>query len=80
MPIYEYRCTNCGTLTEVRRTVAERNDPLDIAGEPFTSKDKNCNLHVWKRCIATPSNTPFEMLRDAGVFERLPGRHDYRGK
>lgn len=81
MPIYEYRCKLCDDLIEANRTIDERNDPIsgcdDCVIEP--RGDGTC-VHQYVRTIATPTSTPFETLRDAGVFERLPGRHDYRGK
>lgn len=81
MPIYEYRCELCGATLEAHRTVDERNDPISGSdGEILNDPGDGGCIHIFNRAILTPTNTPFEMLRDAGVFERLPGRYDYRGK
>lgn len=81
MPIYEYRCKFCGTLIEANRTIEQRNNPISGSDDDVLDApgDGYC-IHIFNRAIATPTNTPFETLRDAGVFERLPGRYDYRGK
>jgi len=73
VPIYEYRCTSCEEVFEEQRSVKNRHEAGCLEC-PLCGDNKD-----FVRVIATPTNTPFETLRDAGVFERLPGRHDYNG-
>lgn len=75
MPVYEYRCISCEEVfTEVRK-VKDRHEPACLEC-PLCGMNEDFN-----RIMFTPSFTPFETLRDKGVFE-TPARHrtDYRGK
>lgn len=61
--IYEWRCDDCSHITDVQRSVADR----DMGPEEKCSK---CGGTKHTR-ILSKTTVPWETLRDNGVFERL---------
>ncbi len=59
--IYEWRCNGCSMVVEVTRPAKDYNR---MPGQC------NCGEKTWSKKLSTP-HTPFEHLRDKGVFERL---------
>jgi predicted nucleic acid-binding Zn ribbon protein len=66
MPTYVYKCTECGYSAELERTIDRRGDKVFA---PHAPNKKGCK-GVFKQII-TMTSTPFETLRDKGVFERI---------
>ena len=62
--IYEWQCKKCGKVVEVQRTVAEYKVPPTEPG------------HDWEKIISRTS-TPFEHLRNAGIFADEHGNMAY---
>jgi len=54
--IYEWKDRNTGKIVEVQRSIADRDVPPEDDGD-------------WVRIISK-TTTPFEHLRDKGVFDR----------
>lgn len=61
--IYEWKCQECGTITDANRKVDDR----DIPPDELSCKHK---VNLATRIVSKPT-TPWETLRDTGVFERL---------
>lgn len=71
MPTYEWKHKD-GTIVEVDRRMAES----DI-GPRKSEVPKGYTARGWKRIISR-TTTPFEHLKDRGVFERTHWKPDRR--
>ena len=61
--IYEWKCMECGDITEVERLAAfYKQEPDD--------KCFSCGSVDWKKVITEPTAVPFETLKDQGQFPR----------
>jgi putative FmdB family regulatory protein len=66
MPTYTYKCSECGYKVELERDIEDRDNKVFA---PHAPNKKGCNGEYRK--IITATSTPFETLRDRGVFERI---------
>lgn len=60
--IYEWKCTACGEVQEVKRAVADYLVP------PTDKQSRDCKRHNWKRIITKAPGVPWNDLRDSGMF------------
>jgi putative FmdB family regulatory protein len=64
MPLYEYRCTDCGAMTQYLRPVAQRNDPAFCPDCGAVAKRIISKLQR----LTEVNMTPNEILRDREVW------------
>jgi predicted nucleic acid-binding Zn ribbon protein len=68
MPTYVYKCTECGYITELERTIDRRGDKVFA---PHKQSKKGCPGE-FKQIINYAVAVPFETMRDKGILSR-PG-------